>query len=106
MINAARNLVKVLILGTSHIDVHAMRCGRIASVLLHNAAGNKFVYAQEALLLPKNGSEESQKDDSDTEEVLEKTKLKGQENKFPHELSGGQQQRVALARAIINKPKI
>lgn len=40
------------------------------------------------------------------EEVLEKTKLKGQENKFPHELSGGQQQRVALARAIINKPKI
>lgn len=42
----------------------------------------------------------------DLEEVLEKTKLKGQENKFPHELSGGQQQRVALARAIINKPKI
>lgn len=40
------------------------------------------------------------------EEVLEKTKLKGQENKFPHELSGGQQQRVALARAIITKPKI
>ena len=42
----------------------------------------------------------------DLEEILEKTKLKGQENKFPHELSGGQQQRVALARAIINKPKI
>lgn len=42
----------------------------------------------------------------DLEDVLEKTKLKGQENKFPHELSGGQQQRVALARAIINKPKI
>ncbi|MCB9097624.1 MAG: ABC transporter ATP-binding protein [Aliarcobacter sp.] len=40
------------------------------------------------------------------EDVLEKTKLKGQENKFPHELSGGQQQRVALARAIINKAKI
>ncbi len=40
------------------------------------------------------------------EDVLEKTKLKGQENKLPHELSGGQQQRVALARAIINKPKI
>ena len=43
---------------------------------------------------------------TDLEEVLEKTKLKGQENKFPHELSGGQQQRVALARAIITKPKI
>lgn len=40
------------------------------------------------------------------EEILEKTKLKGQENKLPHELSGGQQQRVALARAIINKPRI
>ena len=43
---------------------------------------------------------------NDLEEVLEKTKLKGQENKLPHELSGGQQQRVALARAIISKPKI
>ncbi len=40
------------------------------------------------------------------EEILEKTKLKGHENKYPHELSGGQQQRVALARAIINRPKI
>lgn len=49
------------------------------------------------------GSDASKKE---LEEVLEKTKLKGQENKFPHELSGGQQQRVALARAIINKPKI
>jgi len=43
---------------------------------------------------------------NELEEVLEKTKLKGNENKYPHELSGGQQQRVALARAIINKPKI
>ncbi|MFY9094786.1 ABC transporter ATP-binding protein, partial [Aliarcobacter butzleri] len=42
----------------------------------------------------------------DLEEILKKTKLKGQENKFPHELSGGQQQRVALARALINKVKI
>ena len=42
----------------------------------------------------------------DLEEILKKTKLKGQENKFPHELSGGQQQRVALARALINKAKI
>jgi len=49
------------------------------------------------------GSEASKQD---LENVLEKTKLKGQENKLPHELSGGQQQRVALARAIINKPKI
>ncbi len=43
---------------------------------------------------------------AELEDVLEKTKLKGQEDKLPHELSGGQQQRVALARAIITKPKI
>ena len=43
---------------------------------------------------------------NELEEILEKTKLKGHENKYIHELSGGQQQRVALARAIINKPKI
>jgi ABC-type Fe3+/spermidine/putrescine transport system ATPase subunit len=43
---------------------------------------------------------------NELEQILEKTKLKSQENKLPHELSGGQQQRVALARAIINKPKI
>ncbi|MDH1976717.1 ABC transporter ATP-binding protein [Aliarcobacter butzleri] len=49
------------------------------------------------------GSDASKKD---LEEILKKTKLKGQENKFPHELSGGQQQRVALARALINKAKI
>lgn len=49
------------------------------------------------------GSSASKKD---LEYILEKTKLKGHEDKYPHELSGGQQQRVALARAIINKPKI
>lgn len=43
---------------------------------------------------------------NELKEILEKTKLKGHENKYPHELSGGQQQRVALARALINKPKI
>ncbi|RBQ28939.1 ABC transporter ATP-binding protein [Aliarcobacter vitoriensis] len=49
------------------------------------------------------GSNASKKE---LEDILEKTKLKGHETKYPHELSGGQQQRVALARAIINKPKI
>uniref|UniRef100_UPI00404799F0 ABC transporter ATP-binding protein n=1 Tax=Aliarcobacter sp. TaxID=2321116 RepID=UPI00404799F0 len=89
--------------------------------------GNKTVYSNNMNLSPKErgvavvfqnyallphltiasnitfGSDASKKD---LEDVLEKTKLKGQENKLPHELSGGQQQRVALARAIINKPKI
>lgn len=40
------------------------------------------------------------------EELLELVKLKGYENKFPHELSGGQQQRVALARALARDPKV
>lgn len=43
---------------------------------------------------------------TELEDILLKTKLKGHEDKYPHELSGGQQQRVALARALINKPKI
>ena len=40
------------------------------------------------------------------DEVLEKTKLKGQENKFPHELSGGQLQRCSILRAILLKPDL
>lgn len=44
--------------------------------------------------------------EDELEDILVKTKLKGHEDRFPHELSGGQQQRVALARAIINRPKI
>ncbi|MEV9498900.1 ABC transporter ATP-binding protein [Aliarcobacter butzleri] len=88
---------------------------------------NKIVFSEDTNVEPKNrkiaivfqnyallphltiasnitfGSDASKED---LEEILKKTKLKGQENKFPHELSGGQQQRVALARALINKAKI
>ncbi len=39
-------------------------------------------------------------------EALSLVKLRGFENRFPHQLSGGQQQRVALARALIKKPKV
>jgi len=39
-------------------------------------------------------------------EVLERVRMKGHANRFPHELSGGEQQRVALARAIAPRPKI
>lgn len=39
-------------------------------------------------------------------DILIKTNLLDEKNKFPHEISGGQQQRVALARALIHKPKI
>lgn len=39
-------------------------------------------------------------------EMIELTKLTGQEYKKPAQLSGGQKQRVAIGRALINKPSV
>jgi spermidine/putrescine transport system ATP-binding protein len=39
-------------------------------------------------------------------EMIELTKLTGQENKKPAQLSGGQKQRVAIGRALINQPSV
>jgi len=39
------------------------------------------------------------------EELLERFRLKGYENKYPSELSGGQRQRVAIIRAIVFNPR-
>jgi spermidine/putrescine transport system ATP-binding protein len=39
-------------------------------------------------------------------EALSIVKLRGLDNRRPHQLSGGQQQRVAMARAIVNKPQV
>lgn len=39
-------------------------------------------------------------------EVVELVRLKGLEERFPHQLSGGQQQRVALARALAYRPAL
>ena len=38
--------------------------------------------------------------------VIDLVKLKGYENRYPHELSGGQQQRVAIARGVVMNPKV
>jgi spermidine/putrescine transport system ATP-binding protein len=38
--------------------------------------------------------------------ILELVKMKGYEDRRPHQLSGGQSQRVALARALIMQPKV
>jgi len=38
--------------------------------------------------------------------ALEMVRLKGFENRYPHQLSGGQQQRVALARALVMEPEV
>ena len=39
-------------------------------------------------------------------EVLELVRLRGMEDRYPHQLSGGQQQRVALARALAYRPAL
>lgn len=46
------------------------------------------------------------KNTKDTEDILKKVGLNGQENKFPNQLSGGEQQRVSIARAIAKNPKL
>ena len=38
--------------------------------------------------------------------IMERFRLSGMAERFPHMLSGGQQQRVALARAVIRKPRL
>ncbi len=39
-------------------------------------------------------------------EALDKVKLNGMEQRYPHQLSGGQQQRVAFARAVVTRPRL
>lgn len=40
-----------------------------------------------------------------TDEIIDRFKLRGLENKYPFQLSGGEKQRVALARIIASRPK-
>lgn len=40
------------------------------------------------------------------QEAIERVRLKGLEDRYPHELSGGQQQRVSFARALCTEPDL
>ncbi|QKF60009.1 ABC transporter ATP-binding protein [Aliarcobacter lanthieri] len=83
---------------SKHIDLEPRDRG--VAIVFQNYALLPHIDVSSNILFGSNASK------NELEDVLTKTKLKGHENKYPHELSGGQQQRVALARAIINKPKI
>ena len=83
---------------SKNIDVEPNK--REVAIVFQNYALLPHINVASNILFGSNASKEK------LEVILEKTKLKGHEKKYPHELSGGQQQRVALARAIINKPKI
>ncbi len=80
------------------VDIEPNKRG--VAIVFQNYALLPHLNVASNITFGSNASKEELKD------ILEKTKLKGHENKYPHELSGGQQQRVALARAVINKPKI
>ena len=45
-------------------------------------------------------------DDKELDDLLEKCEIKEYKHSYPQELSGGQQQRVAIARAVSKKPKV
>ncbi|MCK9200820.1 MAG: ABC transporter ATP-binding protein [Gallionella sp.] len=40
------------------------------------------------------------------QEALERVRLAGKADAYPHELSGGEKQRVALARGLVNRPRL
>lgn len=62
------------------------------------------VYENVAFGLRATGRKESIKEV--TMEALDKVKLAGMEQRYPHQLSGGQQQRVAFARAVATRPRL
>ncbi|WP_028549105.1 ABC transporter ATP-binding protein [Paenibacillus sp. UNC451MF] len=40
------------------------------------------------------------------QEAIDKVRLSGMEERYPHQMSGGQQQRVAFARAVVTRPQL
>ena len=79
------------------IDIEPNKRG--VAIVFQNYALLPHLNVASNITFGSNASKEELKD------ILEKTKLKGHENKYPHELSGGQQQRVAIARALITDAK-
>ena len=80
------------------VDIEPNKRG--VAIVFQNYALLPHLNVASNITFGSNASKEELKD------ILEKTKLKGHENKYPHELSGGQQQRVSLARALSQESEI
>ncbi|HMK50415.1 MAG TPA: ABC transporter ATP-binding protein [Thermodesulfovibrionales bacterium] len=67
-----------------------------------NLLPNITVFENVAMPLLLNGRD----DEDSVTKYIERTGLKGKEEKYPYQLSGGEQQRVAIARALVHDPAI
>jgi len=66
----------------------------------HLSVGENVAYGLKMRKVPRH------RRDAAVRQALQRVRLAGHVDRYPHELSGGQQQRVALARAIAYSPEI
>ena len=66
----------------------------------HKNVGDNITFPLKMQRLPRS------KQNEQLDWVLSLVRMKGYENRYPHQLSGGQKQRVALARGLVARPDI